>query len=404
MTSGAAPRLLLVSTEFPPGPGGIGTHAYHLALQLRERGWEVAVFAAQDYADEARIRAFNQNQPFPIVRLEKVAGSPIRAVRRFRAAWEFARTWKPDLVVASGDRAASLAAWVARTRRLPWVAVGHGGEFCLASPAKRRLVRWAFNRADAVVTVSEYTRARMLGAGIRPRMDRVIPNGADEVRFTARPPEESAAFRSEHGLDGACILLTVGNVYERKGQDVVIRALPAVMERAPHVRYLVVGTPTRAEEFGRLAASLGVAEQVRFLGCVDPDTLVRCVNASDLFVMTSRHSADGDFEGYGIAVVEAALCGKPAVVSGNSGLAEAVVDGATALCVPENDVEATAGAILALVEDEALRHRMGEHAQRRARAEQTWSRRVAEYDRFFREILGTTRAERAGERAAVGRR
>ena len=78
---------------------------------------------------------------------------------------------------------------------------------------------------------------------------------------------------------------------------------------------------------------------------------MRRLNACDLFVMTSRNTADGDFEGYGIAVIEAALCGKPAVVSAGSGLGEAIVAGETGVLVREDDPPDTARAIAELLAD-----------------------------------------------------
>src|SRR5262249_42098920 len=163
-----------------------------------------------------------------------------------------------------------------------------------------------------------------------------------------------------------------GSVTERKGQDVVIRALPHILHQLPNTHYFIIGLPAKATEFAALAQKLGVADYVHFLGRVDAGTVVRYLNCADLFVMTSRHSHDGDFEGYGIAVVEAALCSRPAVVSANSGLAEAIIDGETGLCVPEEDEIATAQAIISLLRNESRRCAMGEAAQRRAMAEQTW--------------------------------
>jgi phosphatidylinositol alpha-1,6-mannosyltransferase len=137
----------------------------------------------------------------------------------------------------------------------------------------------------------------------------------------------------------------------------------------------------------QLARQLGVEKNIHFLGRVDPSRLVTAYNACDLFAMTSRLSADGDAEGYGIAVIEAALCGRPAVVSGGSGLAEAVIDGETGLHVPENDPPAVAEAILCLLSNDAMRLQMGEQARERALREQTWQSRVALYDDLLRNIL-----------------
>ena len=102
-------------------------------------------------------------------------------------------------------------------------------------------------------------------------------------------------------------------------------------------------------------------------------------------MLTSRHSSNGEFEGYGIVVAEAALCGRPSIVAGNSGLAEAVTDGQTGLVVPENDPDATAQPLVRLLQDACLRHLMGEHAQRRALAEQTSTGCMEQY----RQALGS---------------
>ncbi len=207
------------------------------------------------------------------------------------------------------------------------------------------------------------------------------------------PEAEIASCRESLGLFDARILLTVGHVSERKGQDIVIRAL-AELRDAGAVHYVMAGLPTKEREFSALARELGVAERVHFLGRVGSARLVGLMNACDLFVMTSRHDESGDFEGYGIAVVEAALCGRPAVVTGNSGLAEAIEDGRTGIVVPENDVGATAAAIQNLLADSGKRRAMGAAARARAISQQTWDRSVFLFDRLLREVVATQ-----GERA-----
>jgi phosphatidylinositol alpha-1,6-mannosyltransferase len=151
----------------------------------------------------------------------------------------------------------------------------------------------------------------------------------------------------------------------------------------------MVGLPTGQAELVSLAQQLHVSQYVHFLGRVGSDALLKCLNVCDVFVMTSRHTSSGDFEGYGIAVVEAALCGKPAVVSSNSGLAEAIVDGQTGLLVPEGNPDATADAIISLLANTYRRRAMGEKARKRALDEQTWDKRGDIYDRFLRRVLST---------------
>ncbi len=191
------------------------------------------------------------------------------------------------------------------------------------------------------------------------------------------------------------MLLTVGHVTERKGQEVVIRALPQILASQPDTHYWMAGLPTLQAKLEILALELGVLSHVHFLGRLDNADLRTAYNACDVFVMTSRHSSDGQFEGFGIAAVEAALCGKPAVVSDNSGLIEAVLPGKTGLVARENDPGSTAMAILTLLENPSLRQRMGEQARQRALDEQTWAASAAQYDLALQEILVSCRRMQA---------
>ncbi len=370
-------RLLLLSSEFPPGPGGIGTHAYQIGAQLSALGWEVVVATPQDYAPSGEIESFNATAPIRIVRLRHIPGPPLEAAYRYRALAKIIREWRPDAMLASGERSVWLAARLSRIRGTPWIAVGHGTEFGTRNRWERALTRGSFGAANALVCVSEYTRSRMHAAGVHGRREHVIPNGADPSAFRILPATANSRQSAGH------VLLTVGNVTERKGQEVVIRALPDL----PGVRYEMIGLPTRAPELMSLARELGVADRIEFVGRASQEELVRRLNACDLFVMTSRNTAGGDFEGFGIAVVEAALCGKPAIVSSGSGLSEAIIAGETALVVREGDSADTARAIKELLSDPARLKKMGAAAHARAVAEQTWAHRAERYDAVLRDAM-----------------
>ena len=380
-------RLLVLASEFPPGPGGIGTHAHQVATGLRRLGWDVEALVSQDYVPTDEAARFNGAQPFRVSPFRRVPGAPFKLAYRELALGRSVRRFRPDVMVVSGGRAVILAAARPFGRRVPWVAVGHGTEFGGRSGWAPAAIRWAFGKASAVVCVSEFTRGQMRRAGVRTRRDLVIPNGADASRFRAlSSSSDSARLRQNLGLPPGPLLLTVGNVTPRKGQDIVVRALAKIRAHVPDVQYAIVGMPTTGEEIRKIAADLGVADAVHLIGRVDEAKLVQTLNAADVFVMTSRYTADGDFEGYGIAVIEAALCGLPAVVAEGSGLAEAVRHGVTGFCVPSEDPDATARAICSLLQDEPLRREMGGAARRRAEEEQTWDRRMPAYDALLREV------------------
>jgi phosphatidylinositol alpha-1,6-mannosyltransferase len=378
--------ILIVSTEFPPGPGGVGTHAFELARHLARRGGAVTVLASQDYVAPGEADAFNAAQPFPVHRWTRPPVGPPGVFWRMAALRERIRSDEPSLIVASGGRAVAMTAFALRGRATPWVAIGHGTEFGRRRGAMATLLRWSFGRATAVVCVSEYTRGLMLQSGVRPREAMVIPNGADPERFRLLGPTAARDARRELGLPEGRLLVTVGHVTDRKGQDVVVRALPRILASAPDAHYVAVGLPTMAAKIRKLARSLGVEGRVWLPGRLDTPLVVGLLNAADVFVLTSRQTGGGDVEGFGIAVVEAALCGLPAVVSGGSGLSEAVRKGETGLVVPPDDPGETADAVVRLLGSEALRKSMGQKARTRALEEQSWASRIGEYDELFHRL------------------
>jgi len=224
-------------------------------------------------------------------------------------------------------------------------------------------------------------------ARVKARAGAVIHNGADDTVFRVLPDGDVAEFRQRAGLGGCRVIVTVGNVSERKGQQVVVKAMPYILREVPQAMYVVVGRPTKQAEFLGLAQALGVADRVVFTGIADTADVLGYLNAADVFAMTSVRTVSGDCEGYGIAVVEAALCGKPSVVSRSGGLTEAMVDGVTGISVPEGDEKATAQAIVRLLKDDDLRNRMGRAALERARSQQTWAQCVARYDALLKQLL-----------------
>lgn len=373
----AAPRLLLIASEFPPGPGGIGTHAYQLSIHLQRHNWRLEVMASQAYVTADERNCFNRQLPFAITSL-----SALSTGQRLLQMCRKIEVFKPDVLVASGGRPLWVTAFFSKLFHIPWLAVGHGTEFLSSSSLFRFLTQQAIGHADQVVAVSQYT-AGLIGAK-RLSDIHIIPNGADGERF--RPDWPAQRLRHELGLAGKRVLLTVGNVSERKGQDVVIQALPQVLAYCPDVVYLIAGLPTRQQALARLAQDLGVSERVCFTGVVPTEMLPVYYNLCDMFILVSRETQAGDVEGYGIAIVEAALSGKTAVVSDHGGLPEAVHYGETGLIVPTESSEKTAEAIINLLTDQAQRQALTRRALHYA-AKATWAIRTTAYNAILRGMI-----------------
>jgi phosphatidyl-myo-inositol dimannoside synthase len=386
-------HILILSSEFPPGPGGIGTHAYQLAKHLSAAGIEVKVLTPQDYTDPSEVANFNKQQAFEIVTLPAHRPIVVKWIIRLKAFTKTTRTFDPQIVIASGSRAIWLSANLLPIRNYCLVVVAHGTEFGAQSGLAAIITRVSANRAHGIICVSAYTHDAMRKLGVVKPTDFIIHNGADHQTFYPLPETEVVEFRQKEGVADKFVLLTVGNVSKRKGQEVIIRALPKILHSKPNVIYWMVGLPQEQTSLERLAESLGVSHAVRFWGRVDVHQLRSLYNACYLFVMTSRKLADGDFEGYGIAVLEAALCRKPALVSDNSGLAEAVKNGVTGIIVPQNDPDATAEGILSLANAPETLKTLGQQAQLNAIRCQTWDQVVARYLVVVNEIYKKSRED-----------
>jgi glycosyltransferase involved in cell wall biosynthesis len=251
--------------------------------------------------------------------------------------------------------------WLGRlaTLRLPstrLVVTRHVARRWGGSPQKR----WMLRGVHRVIAVSRAV-AEVLAADVPAPLVAVVPNGVDVERF-ARAPR--GLLRAELGVGaGAPVIGMVGRLAAGKGQDLVIRAAPAVLAHHPGAVFALVGGDQRDGATGRaleaLARSLGVAEHVRFLG--DRSDVAPLVADFTVAVLPSRQEA------LGLALAEAMAAGVPAVATPVGGLAELVVDGESGRVVPPDSPEALSGAVLELLADPALAGRLGRAGQERLR-------------------------------------
>lgn len=378
-------RLLVLSIEFPPGPGGIGTLAHQVSSHLSMLGWEVTVMSPQNFASAEEITVFNSSQSYRIETVAYVGPFIIEAADRLARAFRILWREKCDLILAVSEQTVWLGALLSLLTRKPLVAVGHGTEFVRGSALRRKLTGASFNVAKRLIADSRYTSRLMARIGIDESRIKVIPPGGDGQLFQSEL--SVAAIRERFGLEGFRVIVTVGMLSTRKAQDVVIRAMPQILHCCPNTKYLVVGVPIKRPELEALARELQVEENVVFAGSVPTTDLPFIYNLADAFVLVSRSTSQGDIEGYGIVVIEAALCGTPAVVSRSGGLSETIVPNQTGLLVEPEDPEQTAEAICRLLSEDDLREKLGQTARAWALEGATWESRVQDYNRVLEAVL-----------------
>ena len=381
-------KILLFTTDFPPSKGGgICTHSHFMVESLRQLSWDFTVLSEYYIpSSKEEIDDYITKNGYNIYKLPE-SPSFYTLLKKVFFCLKIHRQYKPDIIIGTGRHPSWFAAIVSFLTRTPLVTIGHGTEFTEKTSEKDfKRNKLAYGKSDLLIAISEHTKNVVLGAGIKPKKIEVIHNAANEKNFHKIDPELIKIFIEQKGLSGKKIILTCGSLSERKGQRVIINSLPIVLKEIPNAVYVAVGFPNKKDEFLQLAKELTVDDKVLFPGIIDQNELLLWLNACDLFAMTSVNN-NGDYEGFGIAVLEAALCGKTALVSDNGGLKEAVINLKTGIVVKENDVTATANALINLFSNEAKLQTLSDMAYKNTLETGTYSIKGKEYDKVLAELI-----------------
>jgi phosphatidyl-myo-inositol dimannoside synthase len=349
------PKVLIVTNDFPPRAGGIQSFIHALALRLPASG--VVVYApAWEGAAE-----FDRRQPFPVLRHPTSLMLPVPTVRN-RAVRALTEHGCDTVLFGAAAPLGLLAPALRKAGARRIVAVTHGHEAGWAAlPGARALLRRIGDSVDVVTYLGEYFRvrlARALSPAATARMARLAP-GVDTAAF--RPGAGGAAIRAQLGLAGRPVVVCVSRLVNRKGQDTLLRAWPAVRAAGSDPALLLVGSGPADGRLWRLASQLGVADSVLFAGQVPWAQLPAYYDAGDVFAMPCRTRRRGlDVEGLGIVYLEASATGLPVIAGDSGGAPDAVLAGETGYVVPGRDVAAVADRISQLLADPAGARAMGE--------------------------------------------
>lgn len=294
----------------------------------------------------------------------------------WRAA-HVALTNRIDAVHAGRVLPEGLVGWlVARLAHVPFVVYAHGEEITTwRQPGKFRVMRFVYRHADIVVANSEFTRDELLKLDVIGDRIRLIYPGVDVERFRPKLPCDD--LKAVVGLaPNEKLILSVGRLSRRKGFDMVIRSLPALISQGIAVRYALIGIGEDQDYLTSLSRELGMERRVHLLGHVSPQDLPRWYNACNVFAMPNRE-INGDTEGFGMVFVEAAACGKPALAGVAGGTGAAVIDGVTGRRIDGNSIDAVATCLSELLMHPNLADALGAQGHRRVLCEFSWQR-VAE--------------------------
>lgn len=340
-------RVLLITPDFPPAPGGIQLVAHRLVSHFEHVTVHVHTL------DAAGARDWDAAQGLDVHRVRVGRDHRLDVLRLDAAAVATAWRFRPDVVVAMHIVAGPGAAVIRRALGVPVITYLYATEV-LASP---RLARFAARHSDRIVAISRYAAGLAAAVGADPERIRVIPPGVD-WREPPRTPR----------LDRPTVV-TVARLEDRyKGHDVMVRAMPLVRSRVPDAQWIIAGDGPLRRPIERLAAAHGAGDVIRLRGPITDEDRDELLSRAHVFAMPSRVPAGGAGEGFGIVYLEAGVQGLPVVAGGVGGALDAVVDGTTGLLVDPTDHVQVAEAISGLLLDRPAAARMGAAGSDHARA------------------------------------
>jgi phosphatidyl-myo-inositol dimannoside synthase len=362
-------KVLVVTNDFPPRSGGIQSFVHALATRLPADG--VVVYApAWSGAED-----FDARQPFPVIRHPGSLMLPLPSVRS-RACALLAEHGCDSVLFGAAAPLGLLAPHLRKAGAKRIVGLTHGHEAGWAAlPGARSLLRRIGDEVDVLTYLAEYFRIRMARA-LSPdavgRMVKLTP-GVDSLEF--RPGAGGMRIRRELGIPAdRQVVVCVSRMVPRKGQDVLVRAWPAVRARSSCDPLLVlIGDGPFRPALERLVRRGGLSDSVLFTGPVSWDDLPAYYDAGNVFAMPCRTRRAGlDVEGLGIVYLEASATGLPVIGGDSGGAPDAILDGETGYVVNGRDEHALADRLIELLADPAGAAAMGDKGQAWIDREWTW--------------------------------
>lgn len=347
-------RILVLTENFPPISGGSGRWFWELYSRLPANNI-VVVTNLHDKGSE-----FDAKAPMTIERIplssKEWGFKSITGLRfYYKTLMQLHRLVKQyniDEIHCGRVIHEGVSAWLlSLLSNIKYVCYVHGEdvETAATSGEHNLMVKQVCKRAKYIICNSHNSAniVKRLGYAADDKLH-VLHPGVDAQTFVPAPPDP--IFKEKMGWTDKFVILTVGRLQRRKGQDKMIEAMPAILQQHPQVLYAIVGSGECKEELERLISDLKLAQSVQLLSEISDEDMIACYQQCDLFILPNR-TIDNDIEGFGMVLVEAQACGKPVIAGDSGGTKETMVIGESGFVIDCAEAQSIANELNGLLEN-----------------------------------------------------
>ncbi|HEY3747445.1 MAG TPA: glycosyltransferase family 4 protein [Gemmatimonadaceae bacterium] len=387
-------RHLFITQDYAPDLGGMARR--HVELCRRFGDATVTMDVSTVRADGAE--EFDAGEPNRINRQPFYFSQAKLFTNQLRwTSWLLSNDQSNVRVIHCGNvRPVGYAVILANLfRRTPFLLYVNGSDLlreqrALSNARKRFAAKKIFGAASGIVATSAWV-GRLAEELIRDLDIRDAPPigafdlGTDPIFF--HPDRDTGALRARWGIGTDPLLVTVARLVPHKGQDVTLRAIAALTEEFPTLRYAIVGTGPDEGRLRALAAELKISDRTIFTGAVTDDEIAEAYATSTIYIGLSRVESVIFAEGFGISFLEAAASGVPSIAGDSGGVRSAVRDGISGIIVPPTDVRSVTDAIRDLLRNPEKRAAMGSSARSLVETHYNWDRVARDTRAFTQQVV-----------------
>jgi len=362
--------ILVVTNDFGPRSGGIETMVIGL-IHHRPFG-QTIVYTSHQNDSESYDADWLKNYGVQVIRDRSRVLLPTP-----RVAFQLKKVIRSKGITTAVFGAAAplglLSASMKRAGVLRTVAISHGHEVWWAKVFPfNLLLRRIGSTVDVLTYLGEFTR-NAISKVLTTKAQRAMVNLAPGTNFDHFSPTDSSALRQSLGLSDKKVIVSVGRLVHRKGQDHLIQAMPEVLRSVPDAHLLLVGEGPYREHLKKLVAQNKLEAFVTFTGKAPFSELPMYMCAGDIFAMPSRSRFFGlEVEGLGSVYLEASACALPILAGNSGGAPDAVKHNETGLVVNGTDNKEIAAAAIKLLLDPEFAQKLGTNGRKRILDKWRW--------------------------------